>query len=213
MLATFLLDLLGLAPQAGKDSIADIAANARLCSFPENAVIARQGAPGLTYYVILQGRVAVFVQGANNNQQRSLGRLGSLGLEGKAGQRELLGVLEYGACLGDVAFTGAPFSASFKCLEATRVLEIDARMVVSAAPHRHLATDPSALASFPVLAGRDVSLLALLAASLKSIRFRPGETIVFQGPLKCVCQLPPWSTALSMDHHGHECGALEYKYV
>jgi CRP/FNR family cyclic AMP-dependent transcriptional regulator len=97
---------------------AQLARLGQMRSFPKNAVILTEGEPGGSLYVVVSGKVKVF-------------------LSNERGREVVLGTCGPGDYVGEMALDGGPRSASAMCIEASTFLVITRDVL-----RRAIATDP-----------------------------------------------------------------------
>jgi CRP/FNR family cyclic AMP-dependent transcriptional regulator len=111
-------------------------------SFPKYAVILTEGEPGESLYVVVSGKVKVF-------------------LSDERGREVVLGTCGPGDFLGEMALDGGPRSASAMCLEASSFL-----VVTRDALRRAIATDPDF--AFELL-GRVIGRARMMTGLVKNL--------------------------------------------
>lgn len=100
------------------ESLRELARHGAIRTYPRGAIIINEGEPGDALYVILSGRVKVYVAD-------------------EQGQEMVLGTCEQGEIIGEMTLDGGPRTASVICMEPTSfavVGAVDLRAAIAADP-------------------------------------------------------------------------------
>jgi CRP/FNR family cyclic AMP-dependent transcriptional regulator len=100
------------------ESLRELALHGAIRTYPRGAIIINEGEPGDALYVILSGRVKVYVAD-------------------EQGQEMVLGTCEQGEIIGEMTLDGGPRTASVMCMEQTSFAVVgaaDLRTAIAADP-------------------------------------------------------------------------------